>query len=59
MKMKSLMFLAARKTSAFPKPYPLWNRAIGDEMASMLKNAASRLAKAVAAGGPAGAVPGQ
>ncbi|MGA2324339.1 MAG: hypothetical protein ABSG22_10870 [Sedimentisphaerales bacterium] len=52
--MKVLMFLAARKMSAFPRSCPLWNRAIGDEMASMLKNAPSQLAEAVAAGGTSG-----
>jgi hypothetical protein len=39
----------SKETSAFPKPYPLRNRAIGDEMASMLKKAPSQLAEAVGA----------
>jgi hypothetical protein len=31
----------SKETSAFPKPYPLRNRAIGGEMALVLKNAPS------------------
>jgi hypothetical protein len=57
MKMKNLMFLAARKTSAFPKSYPLRNRAIGDGMVQTLSNAPSQFAEAVGAGGPCGALP--
>jgi hypothetical protein len=49
----------SKESSAFPKPYPLRRRVIRDEMISMGKNAPSQLAEAVAAGGPAGAVPGQ
>jgi hypothetical protein len=49
----------SKELSAFPKSYPLRRRVIRDEMISMGKNAPSQLAEAVAAGGPAGAVPGQ
>jgi hypothetical protein len=44
-----------KEMSAFPKTYWLRNRAIGDEMASMLKNAPSQFAEAVAEGGSCGA----
>jgi hypothetical protein len=46
----------SKELSAFPKSYPLRNRASGDEIALMLKDAPSQLAEAVAAGGPCGAL---
>ena len=46
----------SKETSAFPKPYPLRNRAIGDEIALMLKDAPNQLAEAVAAGCSCGAL---
>jgi hypothetical protein len=46
----------SKESSAFPKPYPLRNRAIGDEIALMLKDAPNQLAEAVAAGCSCGAM---
>jgi hypothetical protein len=40
----------SKELSAFPKTYWLRNRAIGAEMASVLKKAKSQLAEVVAAG---------
>jgi hypothetical protein len=40
----------SKELSAFPKSYPLRNRAICAEMHQMLSNAPSQFAKAVAAG---------
>jgi hypothetical protein len=44
----------SKESSAFPKPYPLRDRAISAEMALMLKNTPSQLAEPVAAGGTNG-----
>jgi hypothetical protein len=41
----------SKETSAFPKSYPLWNRAIGDEMTSMLTKAPSSWRKRSAQAG--------
>jgi hypothetical protein len=46
----------SKELSAFPKPYPLSNRAIGAEMEGMLKAAPSQLGEAVAAGCSGGTV---
>ena len=46
----------SKELSAFPKSYPLRNRASGGEMDLCLKNAPSELAEAVAIGGSCSAL---